>query len=189
MMRTIIKKEDFKMINISIETDNLIMRPFLPSDAKDAVYYSQQPNVSYWMSDMVLHNESEALSWINWLNKKFNINEPFIILAIEYKTEHKCIGVVGVHAKAEIDNEVEILYSISDNYQGNGYATEAAKALIQWIFENTELKYLTAIVKPENISSKTVIKKLGFNYVDNRVVLYDGQMCKFDYYKLYNSHS
>ncbi|WP_346939422.1 GNAT family N-acetyltransferase [uncultured Clostridium sp.] len=189
MMRITIKKEDFKMINISIETDNLIMRPFLPSDAKDAVYYSQQPNVSYWMSDMVLHNESEALSWINWLNEKFNINEPFIILAIEYKTEHKCIGVVGVHAKAEIDNEVEILYGISDNYQGNGYATEAAKALIQWFFENTELKYLTAIVKPENISSKTVIKKLGFNYIDNRIVLYDGEMCKFDYYKLYNSHS
>jgi hypothetical protein len=43
------------MINISIETDNLIIRPFLPSDAKDAAYYSQQPNVAYWMSDMVLH--------------------------------------------------------------------------------------------------------------------------------------
>ncbi|WP_346885603.1 GNAT family N-acetyltransferase [Clostridium sp. UBA4395] len=189
MMRITIKKEDFKMINISIETDNLIMRPFLPSDVKDAVYYSQQPNVSYWLSDMVLHNESEALSWINWLNEKFNINEPFIILAIEYKVEHKCIGVVGVHAKAEIDNEVEILYGISDSYQGNGYATEAAKALIQWVFENTELKSLTAIVKPENTSSKTVINKLGFNYVDDRVVLYDGEMCKFNYYKLYNSHS
>ncbi len=135
MMRITIKKEDFKMINISIETENLIIRPFLPYDAKDAVYYSQQPNVSYWLSDMVLHNESEALSWINWLNEKFNINEPFIILAIEYKVEHKCIGVVGVHAKAEIDNEVEILYGISDSYQGNGYATEAAKALIQWVLK------------------------------------------------------
>lgn len=185
------KKEWINFINenISIETENLIIRPFLPSDVKDAVYYSQQPNVSYWLSDMVLHNELEALSWINWLNEKFNVNEPFIILAIEYKVEHKCIGVVGVHAKAEIDNEVEILYGISDSYQGNGYATEAAKALIQWVFENTELKSLTAIVKPENTSSKTVINKLGFNYVDDRVVLYDGEMCKFDYYKLYNSHS
>jgi ribosomal-protein-alanine N-acetyltransferase len=177
------------MININIETDNLIIRPFLPSDAKDAAYYSQQPNVSYWMSDMVLHNEAEALSWINWLSEKFNTNEPFVIVAIEHKADHKCIGVVGVHAKAEIDNEVEILYGISDSYQGNGYATEASKALIQWAFKNTELKSLTAIVKPENIPSKVVIEKLGFEYSDTKVIPYDGHMCKFNYYKLYKKCS
>lgn len=184
-----IKKEDFKMINISIETDNLIIRPFLPSDAKDAAYYSQQPNVAYWMSDMVLYNESEALSWIHWLNEKFNINEPFIILAIEHKVEHKCIGVVGIHAKAEIDNEVEILYGISDSYQGNGYATEAVKALTQWVFKNTELKELVAIVKPENMSSNAVIKKLGFQNVGTKMAQYCGEMCKFNYYKLCNGNS
>lgn len=177
------------MINISIETNNLIIRPFLASDAKDAAYYSQQPNVSYWMSDMVLHNESEAISWIHWLNEKFNAKEPFIVLAIELKVEHKCIGVVGVHAKVEIYNEVELLYGISDSYQGNGYATEASKALTHWVFKNTELKTLTAIVKPENIPSKAVIKKLGFQYVDTKVIPYDGDKCKFDYYKLYNSNS
>lgn len=175
------------MIDIRIETDNLILRPFLVSDAKDAEDYSQQPKVSYWMSDMVLHNESEAISWISWINEKYSTKEPFIILAIEHKVHHKCIGVVGVHAKEELDNEVEILYAISDSYQGNGYATEASKALIQWIFENTELKDLTAIVKPENIPSKTVVGKLGFKCIDTRVIPYDGQMCKFDYYKLYNS--
>lgn len=180
---------DYSMFNnIYIETDNLILRPFLPSDAKDAAYYSQQPKVSYWMADMVMHNETEALDWINWVNEKFNTNEPFIMLAIEHKVQHKCIGVVGVHAKAEIDNEVEILYGISDSYQGNGYGTEASKSLTQWVFKNTELKSLTAIVKPENIPSKTVIEKLGFEYVDTKVIPYYGHMCKFNYYKLYNSH-
>jgi len=49
---------------------------------------------------------------------------------------------------------------------------------------------MTLSIKDINIQqSKTVIKKLGFNYIDNRVVLYDGQMCKFNYYKLYNSNS
>lgn len=175
-------------MNINIETENLILRPFLPSDAKDATYYSQQPNVSYWLSDMILHDESEALSWIQWLSEKSSIEEPFAILAIEYKVEHKCIGVVGVHAKAEIDNEIEILYGISDSYQGNGYATEASKALIQWIFKNTEVESLTAIVKPDNIPSNVVIEKLGFKNVDTRVIPYDGHMCKFNYYKLYKNH-
>ena len=141
------------------------------------------------MSDMILHNELQALSWIDWLNEKFNTTEPFIILAIEHKVERKCIGVVGAHPKCEIDNEVEILYGISDSYQGKGYATEASKELIHWVFENTQLKVLTAIVKPENIPSENVIKKLGFEYVDTREIQYDGNMCKFNYYKLYNSNS
>lgn len=54
-------------------------------------------------------------------------------------------------------------------------------------FWNTELKSLSAIIKPENIPSKTVIKKLGFKYVDNRLVSYDGYMCNLYYYKLYNN--
>lgn len=175
------------MANICIETPNLIIRQFLPSDSKDVSFYSQQPNVAYWMSDMVLHNESEALRWINWINEKFNIIEPFIVLAIENKADGRCIGVVGIHPKGEIDNEVEVLYGISDNYQNKGYATEASKSLTQWTFENTQLKSLVAIVKPENIPSKIVIEKLGFQYVDTRLVSYDGDMCKFCYYKLYNN--
>lgn len=175
------------MINFHIETPNLILRRFSPFDSKDVAYYSQQPNVAYWMSDMVLHNESKALSWINRVNERFDNTEPFIILAIEHKIEGICIGVVGVHPKAELDNEFEIFYGISDNYQRRGYATEASKALIQWVFENTKLRSLTAIVKPENIASKIAIEKLGFEYVDTKVVPYDGDMCKFNYYKLYNN--
>lgn len=189
MMRITIKKEDFKMINISIETENLIIRPFLPSDAKDAAYYSQQPNVAYWMADMVMNDETETLDWIQWINKRFDIIEPFIMLAIEHKDEHKCIGFVGVHAKAEIDNEVEISYSVSDSYQGKGYCTESARTLIKWVFKNTELKELVAIVKPENMSSNAVIKKLGFQKVGTKMAQYCGEMCKFNYYKLYNSYS
>lgn len=175
------------MTNIRIETLNLILRQYSPLDSKDVTFYSQQPKVAYWMSDMVLHNDIEALRWINWINEKINVIEPFIVLAIENKSNGICIGVVGVHPKYEINDEVEILYGISDNYQNKGYATEASKALIQWIFENTQLKSLVAIVKPENIPSKTVIEKLGFEYVDNKVILYDGDMCKFNYYKICNN--
>lgn len=174
-------------MSIRIETPNLILRPYLPSDSKDVAFYSQQPKVAYWMSDMVLHNESEALNWINWINGKMNYKEPFIILAIEHKKEGICIGIVGVHPKDEINNEVEVLYGVSDNYQNKGFATEASKVLIQWVFENIQLDYLSAIVKPENIPSKNVIEKLGFVFVDTRDVPYDGQICKFYYYKLYNN--
>ncbi|MEW8995760.1 GNAT family N-acetyltransferase [Clostridium sp.] len=174
------------MINFRIETPNLILRMFSASDTKDVVYYSQQPKVAYWMSDMILHDESKALSWINRVNEKFDAAEPFIILAIEHKIEGICIGVVGIIPKAELDNEFEIFYGISDNYQRRGYVTEACKEVIQLVFENTKIKSLTAIVKPENIASKVTIEKLGFEHVDGKIIPHDGDMCKFNYYKLYN---
>lgn len=177
------------MTNIRIETPNLILRQFSPSDSKYVAYYSQQPNVAYWMPDMVLRNEAQALSWINRVNEDFNPTLPCLVLAIETKAEGICIGVVGVHPKGEIDNEVEVLYGISDNYQNKGYATEASKALTKWVFENTQLQSLTAIVKPENIPSKIVIKKLGFEYIAAKLIPYDGELCTFNYYKLYNNHS
>jgi len=169
---------------IHIETPHLIIRNFLPSDAKDVSYYSQQPKVAYWLSDMILDSESEALSWINWINGRYNLEDPNIVLAIELKEKKICIGVVGVAPKAEINNEIEILFAVSDEYQGRGYATEGAKALIDWVFKNINIESISAIVKPENIASKKVIENLGYQYIDTQVLPYDGQMCSFNYYKL-----
>lgn len=177
------------MTTIYIETSNLILRQFLPSDSKDLSYYSQQPNVAYWLSDMVFPDESHALSWINRVNKDINTTIPCVVLAIETKAEGICIGLVGVHPKAEIDNEVEILYGISDNYQGKGYGAESSKALIQWIFKNTSLHSLTAIVKPDNIPSKNLTEKLGFKYINTKLMPCGDELCAFNYYKLYNNHS
>lgn len=172
------------MNNFYIETPNLILRKFSPFDSKDVAYYSQQPNVAYWMCDMVLSDESKALSWINRVNENFDANKPFIILAVEHRIKGICIGFVGIHPKFEINNEFEILYGISDEYQHKGYATEACKALIQWVSHNTKLKFLTAIIKPENIASKALIEKLNFQYTDTKVIPYNGTTCNFNHYKI-----
>lgn len=168
--------------NLKIETESLVIRPFKVSDAKDASYYSRQPIVAHWLSDMIMNNENEALDWINWINGKLSIESAFIILAIELKNENKVIGVVGVHPKDTLDNEIEILYGVSDEYQRKGYGLEAASSLIQWVFKNTATTRLSAIVKPENVASEKVIKKLGFIYKDTRMLEYDGGICKFNYY-------
>ena len=175
------------MTNIIIETSRLLIRPYRQEDAKDVAFYSQQPVMAHWMSDMVLRSELEALSWINWINSRLNMSEPFIILAIEHKTDKKCIGIVGVHPKEELDNEIEIIYGVSDEFQGRGYATEASGGLIKWIFNNIELYSLSGIVKPENFASGAVIRKLGFDFIESMTLPYDGAPCKFDYYVLESS--
>ena len=170
------------MTNLLIETKRLILRPFSNSDVSDAVCYSNQPSVAYWMSDMILPDEQVAAGWIGWLSRSLNLQDPFVVLAVILKDSGRCIGIVGVHPKEDLDGEVELLYGISDLYQNNGYAGEASEALIRWVFDNTQITSLTAIVKPENLPSARVIKKLGFDYTQTKVLPYDGKPCTFKCY-------
>lgn len=173
-------------MSICIETQRLVLRSFKESDAKAAAFNSQQPKVAHWMSDMVLKNEAAAASWIEWVNGKCRSTDSMQIFAIERKEDNALIGLIGFAPKKEIGNEVEILYAVADLYQGCGYATEAAKAVVWQAFEKTGLDMLSAIIKPENTESERVIKKLGFVYVDRRTLPYDGKLTNFDYYRLYH---
>ena len=176
-------------MNIHIETKRLILRKFNETDAIDASNNSRQPIVSHFMSDMVMATEQEAIDWIRWINNdKFNPKIPTVVLAVILKSRNKCIGLIGVAPKHELGNEIEILFSVADEYQNHGYITEAGKALIEWTFCNTPAKYLVAIVKHENTSSNRVIEKLCFAYTGEREIDYDGEMTKFHYYRLYKQH-
>lgn len=71
------------------------------------------------------------------------------------------IGELGFRGPAS-DNSVEIGYGINDGYEGQGYTTEAAKALIEWAFENEDVLFVEAEADENNGASVRVLEKLGF---------------------------
>lgn len=174
------------MSETKIETKRLTLRYFTHDDAKAVTFNSQQPIVAKWIPDMILKNEKESLEWIEWINDKCQVSEIFKVFAIEKRKDRKCIGLIGYAPKEEINNEIEILYSIADPYQSQGFATEAAKALIWYAFQKMGLNMLSAIIKPDNIASRKVIEKLGFIYGDTRKLNYNGEITNFNYYRLYH---
>ena len=174
------------MNQIILETQRLTLKPFEEKDAFIAAYNSRQPSVADAMSDMVLADEKAGLEWINWINSMASVETPWQVLSVELKSENKCIGLMGVIPQQKIQGEVEILFSISDEYQGNGYATEAAQEMIKWFFNTRDCNtaYLCAIVKTDNIPSQKVTEKLGFEFVENREIDYDNKQTWFKYYRL-----
>ena len=91
-------------MSIFIESERLILREFTESDAVAASYNSKQPTVAHFMSDMVLSTEENALNWIRWIsNDKFDTSIPCVVLAVELKSCQKCIGLIGVAPKYELD--------------------------------------------------------------------------------------
>ena len=170
------------MQNLKIETARLVLRPFVETDAAAVKHFTENE----------YETETAVLEWIRWINKnpgkRPDTNRLLVMFAIELKQTGECIGRVYLHSKAELNGEVEIGYGIAKEHRCNGYATEAAKAAIWYAFEKAGQDVLCAIVKPENISSRCVIEKVGFVYGGIRTAPDEnGIDCDFDYFRLYHT--
>lgn len=60
------------------------------------------------------------------------------------------------------DGIAEIGYGINDEYQRQGYASEAVKAVSEWAFQQPDVTAIEAETDDENIASKRVLEKCGF---------------------------
>lgn len=81
-------------------------------------------------------------------------------LSIDLKATGACIGHVGIN-HGPLFPERELGWQIYEPYEGNGYITEAAEALLAWAFNERRLLTLVSYVDPRNVRSAAVAKRLG----------------------------
>jgi [ribosomal protein S5]-alanine N-acetyltransferase len=79
-----------------------------------------------------------------------------------------------------VDGLVEIAYGISPEYEGKGYATEAAQALVDFAASCAEVRLIRAHTLPDAPASKRVLEKCGFEYVGESVDPEDGLVARFE---------
>ena len=77
--------------------------------------------------------------------------------------ENEIIGWAGLQFLPEL-NETEVGYLLDKPFWGKGYATEAARASLQFGFDHFAFSQLIALVHPENIASRRVLEKCGMTY-------------------------
>jgi RimJ/RimL family protein N-acetyltransferase len=71
------------------------------------------------------------------------------------------IGVCGLFIRYDELGQGEILYVLGHRYWGQGYATEAARALLGYGFRELDLHRIYATCRPANVASARVMEKLG----------------------------
>ena len=86
---------------------------------------------------------------------------------IKSSASYKLIGKIsiGCEFKDELPGELSIGYFISKEAMGNGYATEATKAITQHYFPMNENNFFYAVIKPANELSIRVATKAGFSFI------------------------
>jgi RimJ/RimL family protein N-acetyltransferase len=80
-------------------------------------------------------------------------------LALERKEDGRVIGLVGLIRRDHRQGEVG--WALAAEYRGQGYATEAARALIDFGFAYLGLHRIHADTNSDNLSSLRVMERLG----------------------------
>lgn len=165
----------------TIDCGEILLREFRIEDV-DAIYeLTSQPEVYEFLPDWHSTRE-QRLDWVTNYeipdNKKFlanvpNIGEGWLKLGIVLKETDEFIGFCNTGIKEELSGpNREVAYAISKHYRNKGYTTQAVKGLVNYLFENTNVEQLNAVVLPSNITSNKVIAKCGFHL--QRDVVIDG---------------
>lgn len=124
-----------------------------------------QPEVSEFISASGIFSEDDIKKR---LNTELNLYKDYQIqyYPIFNLDNDELIGCCGLRPFENQPNTLEIGFHIKKEYWNQGYATEAATAMIDYAFNTLKIKELKAGHNPKNIKSKNLLLKLGFIYED-----------------------
>ncbi len=155
-------------IETILETKRLLLRKFVPDDAKvlapiiETITLEQYAHLSLleYAQGFIEHSIIPSYE-----------KNGFGLWAIIDKDTGNLIGYCGLH-KVEVSGKekIELAYRIAKDFRSQGLATEAAKAVRDYGFEVLKIPEIVSCIEPSNSASIKVAEKVGMKYV------HDGEM-------------
>lgn len=144
-----------------IQTKRLRLRDFEKGDWKSVHDYASDPEVVRYV-DFGPNTEEESKNFIQrtLAHQKEQPRNNFS-LAIVLKAKNALIGGCGIYVSNPDNREGYIGYVLNRNFWGQGYATETARALVEFGFNQLKLHRIFATCDPQNVASAHVLEKIG----------------------------
>ncbi|WP_044338807.1 GNAT family N-acetyltransferase [Rossellomorea aquimaris] len=162
-----------------IDCENIYLQEFSIEDAEDIYRISNQPEIAHFLPDWKSTKE-QRVEWVTNYevpeNKSFldcapDVEDLPLKLGVFSKKTDEMIGWCCTGMKNELPApNREIMYAISSEYHGNGYATIATMGLIKYLFTHTNVEIVNAVALINNVSSNKVIEKCDFVYQGQQMI-------------------
>jgi len=150
-------------MNLPIETERLELRKYEDKDVADIVEYSS--DADFWLDrnlDWPVSEEGVRGYWEAQRDVEPDTDPKWLDLVVELKAEGRVIGHVGIGViKTGEDRQGTIGWLLGRKYQGQGFATEAARALVTIGFDQMGLHRISARTGSDNVRSWHVMERLG----------------------------
>ena len=146
-----------------IETERLILRPFVESDAVEVMRLAGDRSIADTTSHVPHpYKEGMAEDWISKHQGVFDKNEG-VALAITRKPDGTLVGAISLMGMVK-DHQAELGYWIGKTYWSHGYCTEAARAVLRYAFSDLALMRVHASHFSRNPASGRVMLKIGMRH-------------------------
>lgn len=170
-----------------ISTERLCLRKWIESDIEVFIKMNSDPEVMKYFPQ--LSNEAETLAMVNRINIAFD-KHGFGLWAVENKITKEFLGFTGFmipQFESFFTPCVEIGWRFKNESWGQGFATEAAKACIDYGFHNLGFNKIVSFTSALNLKSERVMQRIGMTYVcsfDHPKIEKENQLCRHVLYEI-----
>ena len=149
------------MLFNGLETESLIIREFNEGDFTSIHTYASKPEVTMYLP-FGPNNEVDTQIFLKKaINYQIENPRYDYEFAVIMKQSNNLIGGCGIHFTSISNKEGSIGYCYDKQYWGNGFASEVAKAILNFGFNELGLHRIFATCHPDNIGSARVMQKIG----------------------------
>ena len=141
-------------------SSRLIYKKIVPENVGEMDEYSKLEEVTRYLLWTPHASITQTQHYVKLLQKKY-ANGSFWDFGLTFREDGKFIGTCGITSFDEMTNSIEIGYVLSPEYWGMGLATEAAKTVMTYCFENFGVDRISAKFMEGNDASMRVMIKLG----------------------------
>ncbi len=152
------------MTQTEIKTPRLVLRPWSAQDLPAFAAMNADARVMEYLPKLLDRTESDALA--ARIGEHFD-RHGFGFWAVEVPSVISFAGFVGLNIprfQTHFTPCVEIGWRLAYEQWGQGYATEAARAAIDFGFTNAGLAQIVSFTVPDNLRSRRVMQRVGMTH-------------------------
>lgn len=148
-------------VELPIETERLVLRAHRREDLDDLVRFHSDPEVVRYVPWPVRDRAATAETLEAKLGQtSLDVHGQWLVLAVELRATGTVIGEVLL--KWASDRQGELGFAFGRDHHGQGYAAEAATALLRLGFDDLGFHRISAVVVEGNAASVRLLERLGF---------------------------
>ncbi len=145
----------------AIRTERLHLTPVDAANAETLWKLMQTPELRTYQ-DLPTMERAQFVGLISVHHRRLRPQAGRYEWLIERNDDGRALGWVSLRIGEQTPESGEIGYSLLEEHRGNGYATEAVRALVDAAFLQAKLQRVRAFCLPENDRSRALLRRLGF---------------------------
>jgi len=149
-------------IRLQLETERLLLRPIELTDAEAILSYRSDAETNKYQG-WIPTSIADVNYFIHYkVSQEINLPGTWLQFVIIHKESNEIIGDIGVHFLSADTYQVELGCTLSKTYHGKGFAGEALRVMINYLFNTLDKRRIMASIDPRNDSSIKLYERLGF---------------------------